>query len=47
MRVLRPILFALLLVAAFLYFTTLRPGHPRVTEWLSRPSKVEITEGFW
>jgi len=44
MRVLRPILFALLLVAAFLYFTTLRPGHPRVTEWLSRPSKVEITE---
>jgi len=44
MKVLRPILFALLLVAAFLYFTTLRPGHPRVTEWLSRPSKVEITE---
>ena len=24
--------------------TTLRPGHPRATEWLSRPSKVEITE---
>jgi len=44
MRALRPILFALLLVAAFLYFTTLRPGHPRVTEWLGRPSKVEITE---
>ena len=44
MKALRPILFALLLVAAFLYFTTLRPGHPRVTDWLSRPSKVEITE---
>src|ERR1051325_9340902 len=44
MKVLRPILFASLLVAAFLYFTTLRPGHPRVTEWLARPSKVEITE---
>ena len=44
MRALRPILFTLLLVAAFLYFTTLRPGHPRVTEWLTRPSKVEITE---
>jgi len=44
MKVLRPILFASLLVAVFLYFTTLRPGHPRVTEWLARPSKVEITE---
>ncbi len=44
MRALRPILFALLLVATFLYFTTLRPGHPRATDWLSRPSKVEITE---
>lgn len=44
MRALRPILFALILVAAFLYFTTLRPGHPRATEWFSRPSKVEITE---
>ena len=44
MRALRTILFALLLVAAFLYFTTLRPGHPRVTEWLSQPNKVEITE---
>jgi S1-C subfamily serine protease len=44
MRALRTILLTLLLVAAFLYFTTLRPGHPRVTEWLSRPSKVEITQ---
>lgn len=44
MRALRPILFALLLVAAFLYFTTLRPGHPRVTDWFTRPTKVEITE---
>lgn len=44
MKALRPILFALVLVAAFLYFTTLRPGHPQVSEWLSRPSKVEITE---
>jgi S1-C subfamily serine protease len=44
MKALRPILFALLLVAAFLYFTTLRPGRPRATEWFSRPSKVEITE---
>src|SRR5882762_995616 len=44
MKALRPILFALLLVAAFLYFTTLRPGHPRTTNWFSRPDKVEITE---
>jgi S1-C subfamily serine protease len=44
MKALRPILFALILVAAFLYFTTLRPGHPRVTDWLNRPDKVEITE---
>jgi S1-C subfamily serine protease len=44
MKILRPVLFASVLVAAFMYFTTLRPGHPRVTDWLSRPSKVEITE---
>jgi len=44
MRALRPILFALILVAIFLYFTTFRPGHPRTTNWFSRPDKVEITE---
>jgi S1-C subfamily serine protease len=44
MKALRPILVALTLAGAFLYFTTLRPGHPRVTDWLSRPDKVEITE---
>src|SRR6266496_4428765 len=44
MKALRPIVFALILVAAFLYFTTLRPGHPRVTDWFGRPAKVEITE---
>ena len=44
MKALRPLLIALILVSAFLYFTTLRPGHPRVTDWLGRPTKVEITE---
>ena len=44
MKALRPILLALILVAVFLYFTTLRPGHPRASEWFSRPTKVEITE---
>ncbi len=44
MRTLRPVLLALLLVAAFFYFTTYRTGHWKTADWLTRPAKVEITE---
>jgi S1-C subfamily serine protease len=46
MRHLRPIFFALILVAAFFYFTTYRSGRlgVRTPDWVSRPDKVEITE---
>ncbi|HEY1272741.1 MAG TPA: trypsin-like peptidase domain-containing protein [Terriglobales bacterium] len=44
MKVMRPILIAVVLAGAFFYFTTYRsPGfHP--ADWISRPQKVEITE---
>jgi S1-C subfamily serine protease len=46
MRHLRPIFFALILVAGFFYFTTYRSGRLQVSapDWVSRPTKVEITE---
>src|SRR5215813_11142759 len=46
MRHLRPIFLALILVAAFFYFTTYRSGRLQVStpDWVSRPTKVEITE---
>jgi S1-C subfamily serine protease len=44
MKSLRPVLFALIFVALFFYFTTLRTGHLRTADWFGRPDKVEITE---
>ncbi len=44
MRVLRPVIFAVVLAGAFFYFTTYRSGRTRLTDWITRPSKVEITE---
>ncbi|MBZ5570302.1 MAG: trypsin-like peptidase domain-containing protein [Acidobacteriia bacterium] len=44
MRLLRPILLALLLVGAFFYFTTYRSARGRLADWIGRPNKVEITE---
>ncbi|HUM04925.1 MAG TPA: trypsin-like peptidase domain-containing protein [Terriglobales bacterium] len=43
MRFLRSLLFAIVLVAAFFYFTTYRSGRLRPANWISHP-KVEITE---
>ena len=43
MRVLRPILFAVVLAGAFFYFTTYRSSRGRV-DWITNPSKVAITE---
>jgi S1-C subfamily serine protease len=44
MRVLRPLVLAILLVAAFFYFTTYRNGRLHPASWVSHPNKVEITE---
>jgi S1-C subfamily serine protease len=43
MRLLRPILLAVVIAGAFFYFTTYRSGHAP-GNWISRPSSVEITE---
>jgi S1-C subfamily serine protease len=44
MRLARPLLLAVILAGAFFYFTTYRshPLHP--SEWISHPTKVEITQ---
>jgi S1-C subfamily serine protease len=44
MKLFRPLVLAILLAAAFFYFTTWRTSPLRLTKWLARPSKVEITE---
>ena len=48
MRIVRPAIFALLMAGAFFYFTTWRSnsrsGILHVTNWLSHPEQVEITE---
>src|SRR5436309_13134260 len=44
MRPLRPILLAVVIAAAFFYFTTYRHAGFRPANWLGRPHKVEITE---
>jgi len=44
MKLLRPIVLAVILAGAFFYFTTYRSGRPALTSWLGRPDKVEISE---
>jgi S1-C subfamily serine protease len=44
MRFLRLFLFAIVLAAAFFYFTTYRSGSFHAADWVSRPQHVEITE---
>jgi S1-C subfamily serine protease len=46
MKVLRPIIVALVLVSGFFYFTTYRHSHSSnsATNWLGNPQHVEITE---
>jgi len=44
MRFLRPFLFAIVLAAAFFYFTTYRSGSFHAADWVSHPQRVEITE---
>jgi S1-C subfamily serine protease len=44
MRVLRPVAVAVVIVAAFFYFTTYRSNRLHPSNWVSRPTKVEVTE---
>ena len=44
MRILRPLVLAVILAAAFFYFTTYRNSSLHPASWLSRPSQVQITE---
>src|SRR5262252_7672221 len=44
MKLVRPLALAIVLAAAFFYFTTWRSSPLRLAKWISRPSKVEITE---
>ena len=44
MRVLRPIIFAMILAGGFFYFTTYRSRGVRIDNWISHPTQVEITE---
>ena len=44
MKLFRPLVLAILLAAAFFYFTTWRTSPLRLPKWRARPSKVEITE---
>src|SRR5580765_6224642 len=44
MKLLRPIILAILLAGAFFYFTTWKSSPLRLTNLISRPNKVEITE---
>ncbi|HJS98039.1 MAG TPA: trypsin-like peptidase domain-containing protein [Terriglobales bacterium] len=44
MRLLRPFVLAIIFAAAFYYFTTMRRGPLREVNWVTRPSRVDITE---
>ncbi len=44
MKLMRPVLLAGVLAGAFFYFTTYRSHPLRLTDWVSRPTKVEVTE---
>src|SRR5438552_18185750 len=44
MKLLRPILLAVLLAGVFFYFTTVNTGRSQFSRWISHPAKVEITE---
>lgn len=44
MKLLRPVLLAVILAGAFFYFTTYRSGRQMLTDWIGRPNKVEISE---
>jgi S1-C subfamily serine protease len=44
MKLLRPLVLAVVLAGAFFYFTTWKSGGLHPAPWISRPQKLEITE---
>jgi S1-C subfamily serine protease len=44
MRVLRPVLLAVILAGGFFYFTTYRSGRAALTNWVGQPDKIDISE---
>jgi S1-C subfamily serine protease len=44
MKLLRPLLLAVILAGTFFYFTTYRSGQQTLADWIGRPDKVEISE---
>src|SRR5690242_6827161 len=44
MKLLRPLLLAVVLAGAFFYFTTYHRSQTHTTNWFGRPSKVEVTQ---
>ncbi len=44
MRLLRPVLLAIILAGGFFYFTTYRSGRTALTDWTGHPAKFEITQ---
>jgi S1-C subfamily serine protease len=44
MKLLRPILFAVVFAGAFFYFTTYRSSHVSLTDWVGHPTTLEISE---
>ena len=44
MKLLRPVLLAVILAGGFFYFTTYRSGRAALTDWVGQPDKIEISE---
>lgn len=44
MKLMRPVLLAVALAGTFFYVTTYRSRTLRLTDWVTRPTKVEVTE---
>jgi S1-C subfamily serine protease len=44
MKLLRPVLLAVILAGAFFYFTTYRSSRGGLTDWVGHPGRVEISE---
>jgi S1-C subfamily serine protease len=44
MKLLRPVLFGVMIAGAFFYFTTYRASRGTLTDWIGRPNKLEISE---
>jgi hypothetical protein len=44
MRIVRPVIFAVLIAGAFFYFSTYRNHSVQPSSWVSHPATVEITE---